>query len=232
MIAGLVVGSFLNVCISRLPEERSIIFPPSHCPKCGKELKAYDLIPVLSYLLLGGRCRACGKRISLRYPIVEALTAVLFLAFYFKLGISAGYFLSILFASILIVISFIDIEHMFIHDILVLSGIAAGVLYSALNASLAGSLQGICFGFLFMFLVGYGAKYMFKKEALGDGDIKLMVMLGSFIGMERSLWAITIASIAGSIIGITLILFGRIKRQDYIPFAPFLAMGALISIFI
>jgi leader peptidase (prepilin peptidase)/N-methyltransferase len=227
-----VTGSFLNVCISRIPEEKSIIYPPSHCPKCKAKLKARDLIPVLSYLMLRGRCRHCNEKISIRYPIVEALTALLFLAFYVKAGFSVHYAALAVFSVLLILISFIDIEHMIIPDFLMLIGIAAGIAYSLYNGSLAESLVGICFGFLFMFILGGSAKLVMKKEALGDGDIKLMVMLGASLGIERTLLSVLGASIMGAAVGITLILFKKLKKEDYIPFAPFLALGAVVSILI
>lgn len=232
LVFGLIIGSFLNVCISRIPEGISVFSPPSQCPKCKAKLKAYDLVPILSYILLFGRCRYCGGKIPFRYPAVEALTAVLFFFTYLKFGIYHGFFLTILFASLLIVIAFIDLEHMVIPDFLVVAGIAAGLARSFLNADLVNGLQGICFGFLFMFLTGSAARYILKKEALGDGDVKLAVMLGAFLGMEKTLISISLASIIGAMLGILLLLNGRIKRDEYIPFAPFLALGAIISIFI
>jgi len=227
-----VTGSFLNVCISRIPEERSVLFPPSHCPKCKAKLKARDLIPVLSYLLLRGRCRYCKEKISIRYPIVEVLTALLFLAFYVKAGFSVHSAALVIFSVLLILISFIDIEHMIIPDFLMLIGIAMGIAYSLYKGTLAESLVGICFGFLFMFILGRSAKLVMKKEALGDGDIKFMVMLGANLGIERTLLSVLGASIIGAAVGITLILFEKLKKEDYIPFAPFLALGAVVSILI
>jgi leader peptidase (prepilin peptidase)/N-methyltransferase len=227
-----VTGSFLNVCISRIPEEKSVIFPPSHCPKCKTKLQALDLIPVLSYLMLRGRCRHCKEKISIRYPIVEALTSLLFLAFYIKAGFSVQYAALVIFSVLLILISFIDIEHMMIPDFLMLIGIAMGIAYSLYKGSLAESLAGICFGFLFMFILGLSAKLVMKKEALGDGDIKFMVMLGANLGTERTLLSVLGASIMGAAVGILLILFEKLKKEDYIPFAPFLALGAVVSILI
>jgi len=227
-----VTGSFLNVCISRIPEEESVIFPPSHCPKCKAKLKARDLIPVLSYLLLRGRCRYCNEKISVRYPVVEALTALLFLAFYVKAGFSVHYASLVIFSVLLILISFIDIEHMIIPDFLMLTGIGLGIAYSIYAGNLTESLVGICFGFLFMFILGGSAKLVMKKEALGDGDIKFMVMLGANLGIERTLLSVLGASIMGAAVGIILILFEKLKKEDYIPFAPFLALGAVVSILI
>ena len=225
-------GSFLNVCISRIPEEESVIFPPSHCPKCKAKLKALDLIPVLSYLMLRGRCRYCKEKISIRYPIVEALTALIFLAFYFKAGFTVHYAALVIFSVLLILISFIDIEHMIIPDFLMLIGIGLGVAYSIFAGNLTESLVGICFGFLFMFILGEAAKLAMKKEALGDGDVKFLVMLGANLGIERTLLSVLGASILGAAVGVILILLEKLKKEDYIPFAPFLALGAIVSILI
>jgi leader peptidase (prepilin peptidase)/N-methyltransferase len=182
--------------------------------------------------MLRGRCRYCKEKISIRYPIVEALTALLFLAFYVKAGFSVHYAALVIFSVLLILISFIDIEHMIIPDFLMLIGIAMGIAYSLYKGILAESLVGICFGFLFMFIIGRSAKLVMKKEALGDGDIKFMVMLGANLGIERTLLSVLGASIIGAAVGITLILFEKLKKEDYIPFAPFLALGAVVSILI
>ncbi|MFH1710432.1 MAG: prepilin peptidase [bacterium] len=226
------MGSFLNVCISRIPEERSVIFPPSHCPKCGSRLRTRDLIPIISYLMLKGRCRHCNENISVRYPVVEALTALLFLVFYIKAGISFQLIAFLIFTTLLILISFIDIEHMIIPDFLVLTGIGVALAYSVYGGNLTESLIGICFSFLFMFILGAAARLALKKEALGDGDIKLLVMFGAFMGIENTLISVFIASVLGATAGILLILLKRLKREDYIPFAPFLALGAVVSILI
>jgi leader peptidase (prepilin peptidase)/N-methyltransferase len=185
---------------------------------------------MLSYFILRGRCRYCGEKISIRYPVVEAMTALLFLAIYIKTGISIRSAVSLVFAILLLLISFIDLETMTIPDFLMLIGIAVGSAYSIYNRSFIDSLIGACSGFLFMFVLSEGAKYFLKKEALGDGDIKLVVMFGAFLGMERTFISIFAGSIFGAVLGISLILLGRLKKEDYIPFAPFLASGAVVSI--
>ncbi len=229
---GLVTGSFLNVCISRIPEEGSIVYPPSHCPKCKSTLRAYDLIPLISYLILRGRCRYCGEKISIRYPVVEALTAALLLIFYLKVGFSVRFAAILIFSILLVLISFIDIEHMVIPDFLMLIGIGTGLAYSAYSGNFIESLTGACFGFSFMFLISSAAKYALKKEAMGDGDIKLLIMLGANLGIERTLLSVLFASLTGAAAGIALILLKKLNREDYIPFAPFLALGAIVSILI
>jgi leader peptidase (prepilin peptidase)/N-methyltransferase len=177
-----------------------------------------------------GRCRYCKERISVRYPIVEALTAALFLLLYLKAGFSVQYLALLIFSALLIVISVIDMEKLVIPDILVLTGIGVGMSYAVYSGTLVESLQGICFGFVFMYLLGAAAKSVFKKEALGEGDIKLLVMFGANIGIERTLIAIFGGSIIGAIVGIILIFLKKMKEDDYIPFAPFLALGAIVSI--
>lgn len=231
VIFGLITGSFLNVCISRIPEDASIIFPPSHCPKCKAKLGLFDLVPIFSYLLLRGRCRYCKEKISVRYPIVEALTAALFLLLYLKIGFSVQYLALLIFFILLMVISVIDMEKLVIPDILVLIGIGVGMSYAAYSGTLIESLQGICFSFVFIYLLGAAAKTVFKKEALGEGDIKLLVMFGANIGIEKTLIAIFGGSILGAVVGVAMILLKKMKEDDYIPFAPFLALGAVVSIF-
>jgi leader peptidase (prepilin peptidase)/N-methyltransferase len=232
IVLGLAAGSFFNVCISRIPEERSIIFPPSHCPECGAKIKAVDLIPIISWFMLRGRCRSCMKPISFRYPIVEALTAAVFAVLYFHFGLSVNFVFSLVFASLLILISFIDIEHLMIPYLLMLAGIAVGIAYSLYNGIIIDSLTGISFGFVFMYLLGEGARFFLKKEALGEGDVKLMVMLGSFLGLRQAFISMAFGSMTGAVVGLILISAGMIKREDQIPFGPFLALGAIVSILI
>ncbi len=220
------------MCISRIPEEGSIIYPPSRCPKCRSKLGPLDLIPVISYLMLRGRCRYCNEKISIRYPVVELLTAALFLTFYVKSGLSVQFAVYVIFSALLIMISFIDIEHFMIPDFLMLTGIAVGLAYSIYNRSLIDSLAAVCFAFLFMFILGEGAGYILKKEALGDGDIKLLVMLGTFMGLERTILSLAVGSVLGAAAGLLAVYLKRLKMGDRIPFAPFLAAGAVVSILI
>ena len=231
-ILGLVTGSFLNVCIYRIPREESIIYPPSHCPKCDTKLGIFDLIPVISYLILRGRCRDCGEKISIRYPIVEIITAALFTALYVKYGFSVNFAANVIFAVLLILISFIDMEHLMIPDFLMLTGIGVGLAYSLYKGGLIASVQGICFAFIFMFTLGAAAKFAFKKEALGEGDIKLLVMFGAFMGIEKAVLSVAIGSVAGAVISLMAIMLNRLKMDDYIPYAPFLALGAVVAILI
>lgn len=187
---------------------------------------------MISFLFLRGRCRYCGEKISIRYPIVEALTAALFLASYVKSGFSVQFAVYVIFSALLITISFIDIEHFMIPDFLMLIGIAVGLAYSIYSGTFAGNLAAMCFAFLFMLILGEGAGYVLKKEALGDGDIKLLVMFASFMGLERTFLSLAFGSVLGAAVGLLAVWLKRLKMDDRIPFAPFLALGAVVSILI
>jgi leader peptidase (prepilin peptidase)/N-methyltransferase len=229
-VVGLIAGSFLNVCIYRIPKNFSIVFPPSRCPKCKAKLKVKDLFPVFSYIFLKGKCRYCKRPVSLRYPAVELLTSALFIMLFMRYGFSLDLLFLIPIFALLIVISFIDIEHMIIHDSLVIGGICLGLLHAAITNGLYVALAGMCFGFVFLFSLSFWAKFVLKKDSLGDGDIKLIIMLGSFLGLKRIFICIFAGSIVGAVVGVTLILLKAIGRNDQIPFAPFLSLGALIAV--
>lgn len=248
-IFGLPVGSFLNVCIYRLPRSKSIINPPSHCPKCNKKIEWYDNIPLISYLLLKGKCRNCKATISPRYFLVELLTGLMFFFLMFKFGLSLNFFIFAVFTCILMVITFIDLEHFLIPDVLVLPGIAVGLAVSTKNILLAdlsplffdvsyplsafiNSLTGAILGFLSLLVVALIGRALFKKEAMGGGDLKLLAMLGAFLGWKNVFFTIFISSLVGSVIGITLILLKKKGRKEYIPYGPYLALAGIISIFL
>ncbi len=172
------------------------------------------------------------KPISLRYPIVEALTAAVFALLYFHLGLSIDLLFYVVFASLLMIISFIDIEHLMIPDFLMLAGVALGLVYSLYSGNIVDSLVAVCAAFVFMYLLGEGAKFFLKKDALGEGDIKLMVMLGSMLGLRQTFIAMAFGSMTGAFVGLILISVGMLNRDDQIPFGPFLALGAVVSILI
>jgi len=182
--------------------------------------------------MLKGKCRYCGQKISERHLIVELLTAILFLALYVKFGMSIDLFATAIFSSLLIIMAFTDIENMIIPDILAVIGIIVGVAYSWYLGDVVNSLTGICFGFVFMLFLSMTAKYVLKKEAMGEGDIKLVVMIASLMGVDKAFMALFIASISGALVSMALIIMGKIKRDGYIPFVPYLALGAIASIFI
>lgn len=243
ILFGAMIGSFLNVCICRLPKEESIVRPGSHCPKCSIPIRFYDNIPVLSYILLRGRCRYCHAPISVQYPLVEGITALGSLLLFFKYGPSITYLFYFLFVAVLIAITVIDLYHQIIPDVISLPGIVIG-LFGALATSLLDtpsmaisqitfwtSLIGVISGGGSLFLVATVYQWLFKREGMGGGDVKLLAMIGAFLGWKAVILTIFLSSFIGSIIGITVIL---IKGKDFkyaIPFGPFLATGAVIALF-
>ena len=233
-IFGLAVGSFLNVCIYRLPLKKSIVFPPSHCPKCGNKIKAYDNIPVLSYILLRRKCRFCKEQISLIYPAVELLSGLIFLSLFFWYGLSWEFASRLFLFTSLVVIFFIDLKHQLIPDVITLPGIAIGLAFSILSKSpsFLDSLIGIISGGGLFYLVALAGDKIFKKESMGGGDIKLAAMLGAFLGWQKILLVFFLASFLGALAGIIfLILSPKLRENRLIPFGPFLAIATAICIF-
>jgi len=233
-IFGLAVGSFLNVCIYRLPLRKSIVFPPSHCPKCGKRIKVYDNIPVLSYILLRGKCRFCKEQISLIYPAVELLSGLIFLSLFFWYGLNWEFASRLFLFTGLMVIFFIDLKHQLIPDVITLPGIAAGLIFSLLSKSpsFVDSVIGLISGGGLFYLVALAGDKIFKKESMGGGDIKLAAMLGAFLGWQKILLVFFLASFLGALVGIIfLILSPKLRANRLIPFGPFLAIATVICIF-
>ncbi len=254
LLFGLIVGSFLNVCIVRLPRGRSIARPPSHCPRCKKSIKFYDNIPVVSFLILRGRCRSCGEPISWRYPAVELLNGLMYVWIFREFGLGGETLLVMALCSALIVITFIDLSHMIIPDVITLPGMIAGLMLAPLFMSaladplpfhlggllpnagpyLKGFLNsfiGILFGAAPLFFIGWLWERLRNIEAMGGGDVKLMGMVGSFLGWKGALLTIMLGALAGSIVGIALILLRKHKMDKVIPFGPFLAVGAVMTTF-
>lgn len=231
-VIGAVIGSFLNVCIHRLPAGESVVYPPSHCPGCGVRIRSRDNIPLLSYVLLRGRCRSCGAAISLRYPVVEALSGALLVLLLYRFGLSPALGVYAAFVAALVVVSFIDLDHQIIPDVISLPGIVVGLVASALGQgpplldSLLGALVGG--GMLYAVAVGYHA--FTGREGMGGGDIKLLAMIGAFLGWRGVLLSLIIGSFTGAVVGISLILVRRTDSRVPIPFGPFLALGAVCSL--
>lgn len=232
-IFGTVVGSFLNVCICRMPKDESIVSPPSHCPTCDYQIRWYDNIPLLSYLLLRGKCRGCGSRISLQYPLVELLNGLLTLALFLRFGPSLSFLALFLFCSSLVVITFIDIEHQIIPDEISLSGIMIGFALSFFLPwqTWLNSLLGILLGGGSLLLVAYGYQWLTGKEGMGGGDIKLLAMMGAFLGWKAIPFIIFASSLVGSVVGVTMMLLQKKDSKLAIPFGPYLAFGAILYIF-
>ncbi len=229
---GCVIGSFLNVCIVRIPRGTSIVFPGSHCPSCGNDIPFYHNIPLLSYILLGGRCRFCSSPIAFQYFAVELLTPALLVLVLWEKGMGPAFFAAAVFTAALIVITFIDLEHQIIPDRISLPGIPLGLGCSFFVpwTNPVDSLIGIAVGggVLYGFAAGYRA--LTKKDGMGGGDIKLLAMIGAFLGWQGALAALILASFAGSIVGIAIIVF---KGKDFkyaVPFGPFLSLGAVCAL--
>lgn len=232
-LLGLLIGSFLNVCIFRLPRGESIVWPGSHCPVCGAAIQFYDNIPVFSYLWLRGRCRACHVRIPWRYPLVEAANAVGYVGilWFFGPGWPAILY-SMLFSALLVVVG-TDLSHQIIPDAVTLPGVIVGLLgaVTVLPVGWVNALLGILLGAGILWVLAWVSPYVFGKEGMGGGDIKLLAMVGAFLGWKPALLTIMVGSLTGSLIGIFLIGLHVIKRDEYIPFGPFLAFGALVALF-
>lgn len=225
---GLLIGSFLNVVIYRLPREESIVFPASHCPACQKAIRWYDNIPLISYVLLLGKCRWCRARIPFRYPIVEFLNGAGYLSLLYRFGWGWNLAAYSLLYSALLAITFIDLSHQIVPDVITYPGMVIGLIFSStlLPVGFVNALIGLFLGGGLFYLVAF-----LSKGGMGGGDIKLIAMIGTFTGWKSVLLTIFISAFAGSLIGIVLMLFFGKGRKFPVPFGPFLALGALCSIF-
>ena len=230
-IFGLNVGSFLNVCICRFPKDESILWPSSHCPKCNHRLVFFDLIPILSFLFLAGRCRYCKEKISFRYPVVEFLTALTFLLLYVYFGLTWRLIFYFIFSAILIVVSFTDLETYTIHDFFNYLGIVVGLLFSFLNGNIFDSIYGAVIGGLIFFLIRFIGSLIFKREAMGEGDVFLAIMIGAFLGLKGVILTSYMSFIIGGIVSLFLILMRKKNIVEKIPFGPYLSIAAVIYIF-
>ncbi|SHE65879.1 leader peptidase (prepilin peptidase) / N-methyltransferase [Thermoanaerobacter uzonensis DSM 18761] len=224
---GTIIGSFLNVVIHRVPRKESIVYPPSHCPKCGHELKTIDLMPILSYILLKGRCRYCGEKISIRYPVVEALTGIVFLIIYYKFGLDFKAFSYMFLASILISISFIDMEHKIVPNKIIIAGFVGAIIFRLLmyNYGFLDYVLGLVLGGGILLLIS-----LISRGEMGGGDIKLMALIGFFIGWKLTILVLFLSVIIGALGGVILVALKIKGRKDYIPFAPYISFAWFISI--
>jgi leader peptidase (prepilin peptidase)/N-methyltransferase len=224
---GAIVGSFLNVCIYRLPLDKSLVWPSSACPHCGRELSWYENIPVVSYLALGARCRSCRGSISVRYPSVETLTAAMFALAWWYYGPGPLLVSRLVFGCTLIVLFAIDLEHHLLPNTITLPGIIAGFLFSLFTEpGWAASLIGILAGGGVLYLVAEAYYRVRHEEGLGMGDVKMLAMVGAFLGWQLTLLTLMMASLSGSIIGLLLIVTKRGGMKYALPFGTFLALGA------
>jgi len=239
-LLGLAIGSFLNVCIYRIPREKSIVNPPSACPSCEKPIRFYDNIPIASYIFLRGKCRSCGAKVSLRYPLVELLTAFLFLALYRKLGLTFDLVVFIVFVSLLVAITFIDLDFQIIPDVLSVGGVALGFIFAIARPffryleprfGVLDALYGIGIGGGLLFAIAWLYQFFTKREGMGGGDIKLLGMIGAFCGWKGVLFSLISGSVFGTVVGIPLMILKGKDTKYAIPFGPFLSLGALIYVF-
>jgi leader peptidase (prepilin peptidase)/N-methyltransferase len=242
-VFGSMLGSFLNVCIVRLPKGESIVSPPSHCPSCKARLLFYHNIPLLSYLLLRGRCRFCAERISPRYFFVELLMGILAVALLARFGLSAAFFVNIVFAAALVVVSFIDLDVQIIPNVISLPGIGLGFVASlaqypwpadslSIPPSPLSSFIGILVGGGFLWLVAWVYEFFTGTEGMGGGDVKLLAMIGAFLGWPSIPLTLFFASVSGSVIGVFLMVRAGAGGKYAIPFGPFLCLGALFYLFL
>lgn len=249
---GTAIGSFLNVCIYRIPRELSTVTPRSYCPHCKQQIAWYHNIPILTYLALRGRCKYCGGNISARYFLVELLVGILFLLAWMKFDLTMGsrllglapvcdwrlppvYWLMF---SGLVLGTFVDFEHMIIPDRVTLGGIVTGLALSALVPTMHGqesSLYGLLFsamgaatGWGILWGIAVLGKFMFKKDAMGFGDVKLLGAIGAFLGWQAVLFTLVVSSFIGSIVGISLIIGKQKEMQSRIPFGPYLSLAAVL----
>lgn len=249
-VFGALIGSFLNVCIHRMPLGESVVWPGSHCPHCKKRIPAYDNIPFISYLLLKGRCRCCNKRISFQYPFVELMTALLFVALFNRYGLQYEFFILAVFVGGLIIATFVDIPHRIIPDEVSVGGLIAGFILVSIKGvtvnpvrfdyhPMLDSFLGIVVGGGVIYLTGFIFDWVYFKllkkppiqgetESMGGGDIKLLAMIGAFLGWQGALITFFLAPFFGSVLGVANLL---IKKDHTIPYGPFLSLGALIALF-
>jgi len=233
LVLGCILGSFYNVVIYRLPAGQSIVYPGSKCPACGNAIAAYDNIPMMSYLLLGGKCRHCKASISIRYPIVEGISGLLALLLFRRYGLHPQLVIEFIFCSLLLIITMIDFDTLLIPDILSLPGIVLGLALSLFTPRLLWweSLTGIILGGGIFYLIAAGYALVRHKEGLGGGDIKLLGMIGAFLGWKGVAFTILVSSVSGMIIALPLMWRSGKGLGSTLPFGPFLAFGAISYIF-
>ena len=230
VILGLAVGSFLNVCIHRLPRGESLALPPSRCPACEYRLRWFDNIPVVSYALLAGRCRNCRTAISIRYPLVELATMALFVIHGEVFGWSALLVPRLLFACAMVVLFAIDLEHHLLPNVITLPAIAIGLISSAvLPPGIVDALIGVILGGGVLWLIGEAYFRYSGQEGMGGGDVKMLAMIGAFLGWKLVLVTLVLSSVAGSLIGLFVILIKRGGMKYALPYGTFLALGALVA---
>ena len=223
---GLAIGSFANVCIYRLPKKESVVFPVSHCTACSTPVRTFDNIPVISYLILGGKCKNCKESISVIYPIIEVITALLLLAGFFKFGLTFDFLIYTVVAPTLVIITVIDIEHQIIPDVITLPGIVLGLAAGSYTIGYIDSFSGCLLGGGLFYLLA-----VLSNGGMGGGDIKYIAAAGALVGWQKVLLIIFIGAFLGSFMGLLQIVVQKKSRKSLIPFGPFLAAATLITLF-
>ena len=232
-LLGLVLGSFMNVCIYRIPRKESIVYPSSHCPECGTPIRFRDNIPLLSFLLLGGKCRFCKKSIPLQYPVVEGISGLLSLALVLKTGLTLSYPFLLLFVLSLVTISIIDLQQMIIPDVITIPGMLVGLGVSLFPFSPPWyeSLIGLLAGGGGLLLVALAYYWISGKEGMGGGDVKLLAMIGAWMGWKALPLVLLLSSLSGTLVGALFLLIQGKGFRLRIPFGPFLSMGGVAALF-
>jgi leader peptidase (prepilin peptidase)/N-methyltransferase len=229
-VFGAVVGSFLNVCIYRLPLKKSIVWPSSACPHCARELSWYENLPVVSYLVLRGRCRTCAAPISFRYPLIEVITAVMFALAWWQYGPGPLLAARLVFGCALIVLFAIDLEHHLLPNVITLPLIVVGFVFSLVTEpGWKSSLIGILVGGGVLYTIAEVYYRVRHEEGLGMGDVKMLAMVGAFLGWQLTLVTLMLASLSGTAIGLGLIVTGRGGMKYALPFGTFIALGAAVA---
>ncbi|NLZ51874.1 MAG: prepilin peptidase [Thermoanaerobacteraceae bacterium] len=239
-VTGLILGSFFNVVIYRLPREKSIVAPRSSCASCGTTLRAIDLIPVFSFIFLKGKCRYCNSKISFRYPLVELITGVIFVILYWKYGISIDFIFTVYLMSVLILVFFIDLDHMIIPNELVIAGLIGGILLFVLRfwfndrlidgAAWYSPLLGMVVTSGFLLLIALIGMAIYGTDAFGMGDVKIFLPIGLTLGFKLAVISLVFSVFIGGFAGLFLMITGLKHRKSHIPFGPFIVLGAFLSI--
>ncbi|MCA9479336.1 MAG: prepilin peptidase [Nitrospira sp.] len=225
------MGSFLTVCIHRIPQGKSVVVPRSKCPSCGVQIVWYDNIPVWSFLWLRGQCRMCQQSIPFRYPLIEIVNGLGYLLVVWRFGLAWSTVIYAGLFSVFLVVTWIDWDHQIIPDLITLPGIVVGVLCAGfwLPTGWGNSLMGLLVGGGVLLILAWASPFLFGKEGMGGGDIKFLAMVGAFLGWKAALLALMIASVVGACCGVALLLARVMERGQYIPFGPYLALGSLTA---
>jgi len=226
LIFGLSIGSFANVCIYRLPKKQPVVFPASNCTTCSAPIRPLDNIPVISYLVLRGKCRDCNSNISVIYPVIEIITALLLLAGFFKFGLTFDFLVYFLLTPALVIITVVDIKHQIIPDVITLPGLALGLVAGSYSIGYVNSFMGFLLGCGLFYLVAF-----LSNGGMGGGDIKYIAAVGAFVGWQKVLLIIFIGAVLGTFVGLFQIGVQKKTRKNIIPFGPLLAVATLITLF-